>query len=261
MHLGHRRLLARAKSLGEGVGVSVIVGHKGLPLYTKAEREKLFASLGADYIVEFPFEEIRNLSPEDFLRILQEELSPKAYLCGADFRFGDGAKGDGELLKRSVSMPVFVEELLHIDGEKVGTGRIKALLTEGKIEQANTLLGGSFFLLGKVERGRQVGGELGFPTANIRYPKDKFSIKEGVYQTEVTVDGKKYKGITNFGARPTFDNGEVWTETHILEYRGDLYGKDLSVRFLSYMREVKRFESVEALKAQLREDKEYARTH
>ena len=115
--------------------------------------------------------------------------------------------------------------------------------------------------MGTVERDRQIGRTIGFPTANIVYPSGKFPLKIGVYQTLVAVDGKGYKAITNFGARPTFENGEVWTETHLLDFNGDLYGKTLSVSFVKYLREVKKFESVEALKEQLKKDKEYARTH
>lgn len=259
MHLGHRRLLARAKGLGKSVGVSVIVGNKGKPLYTETERERLFASLGVSVLVDFPFEEICKLSPEEFIEFIKKELAPSAYVCGEDFRFGYGAKGDGETLKERSAVPVFVEPLLYLNGEKVGTGKIKALLADGKIEEANTLLGEPFFLVGKVERGRQVGNEIGFPTANILYPTEKFPIKEGVYQTLAVVDGKEYKGITNFGARPTFGNDEVWTETHILDFSGDLYGKTLMLSFVRYLREVKKFESVEALQKQLTEDKENAR--
>ena len=261
MHLGHRQLLLRAKESGKAVGVSVILGNKGEPLYTARERKELFFELEADYFVELPFEEIRALSAQEFLSLLERELAPEAYICGEDFRFGYGASGDGETLKRYAPVPVSVEPLLYIGGEKVGSGKIKALLAEGKIKQANALLGRNFFLLGEVERDRQVGNEIGFPTANIRYPKEKFPLKIGVYQTLVAVDGKEYKAITNFGARPTFENGEVWTETHLLDFNGDLYGKTLSVSFVKYLREVKKFESVEALKEQLKKDKEYARTH
>ena len=261
MHLGHRKLLSCAKERGNTVGVSVIVGNKGEPLYTAAEREKLFSALGVDYFVELPFEEIRALSAQEFLSLLKDTLSPESYICGEDFRFGYGASGDGETLKACAFVPVSVEPLLYMGGEKVGSGRIKSLLSEGKIEQANALLGTNFFLLGKVERDRQVGNEIGFPTANIRYPKEKFPLKVGVYQTLVTVDGKEYKAITNFGARPTFLDGEVWTESHLIDFSGNLYGKTLCVSFVKYLREVKKFESVEDLKKQLAKDKEYARTH
>ena len=101
---------------------------------------------------------------------------------------------------------------------------------------------------------RGVGKTIGFPTANIRYPKDKFPIKKGVYQTCVCIDGKAYNGITNFGARPTFDDSTVVTETYLDGFSGDLYGKTLEVQFKRFLREIKKFDSVEELQRQLQTD-------
>ena len=139
-------------------------------------------------------------------------------------------------------------------GEKISSGKIKAFLGDGKVENANVLLGEEFFLCGKVEKDRQIGRTIGFPTANIPYPQDKFPLKTGVYETNVTVDNKTYKGITNYGARPTFDNERVVTETYLDGFSGDLYGKELTVHFVRFLRGVTKFESVDALKKQLEKD-------
>jgi riboflavin kinase/FMN adenylyltransferase len=141
-----------------------------------------------------------------------------------------------------------------MDGEKVSSSHIKTLLGLGRIEAANKRLAHGFFLLGEVYEDRKIGRTMGFPTANIRYPKGKYPLKKGVYETRVTVDGKTYKGITNYGARPTFDDSTVVTETHLDGFCGELYGKKLKIEFLRYIRDIQKFENVEKLKEQLQKD-------
>ena len=256
MHIGHCRLLQRAKTFGLPVGVMSIVGGKGESLFTSKERELWLSSLGGDFLFEFDFEAIRDLSAKEFLEMLESYFSPGAYVCGDDFRFGKGAEGDASFLKENVRVPVFVEELLKVGGEKVSASGIKSLLAKGDLKSANALLGKEFFLLGEVEQGRKIGRTIGFPTANIRYPSGKFPLKKGVYETRVSVFGKTYRGITNFGARPTFGDNEVWTETYLLGAEENLYGQTLCVQFVRFLREIQKFESADALKKQLTEDLE-----
>ena len=147
-----------------------------------------------------------------------------------------------------------MEKLITIDGEKISSTKIKAHLASGQAEKANELLGEEFFLLGTVVRDRGVGRTLGFPTANIAYPKEKYPIKQGVYETRVCVDGKDYQAITNYGNRPTFQSDAIVTETYLDGFSGELYGKELKIRFIRRLREIKKFQTVEALRAQLKED-------
>lgn len=254
LHVGHRQLLTRAKEFALPVGVMTIVGGKGLPLFTTEERETVFSSLGVDFAFELPFDEIKELSPQAFVGLLKENFNAQAFVCGDDFRFGKNAEGTPETLKTCGQVRVEVENLISVDGEKVSSKTVKTLLEIGDIKKANTLLGEQFFLIGEVEKDRQVGRTLGFPTANVRYPSGKFSIKKGVYAGEAELDGVLYKGIINYGARPTFQNGEVWTETYFDGFDGNLYGKRLKIRFAKFLREIEKFESVEALKAQLARD-------
>ena len=254
LHIGHRRLLARAKERALPVGVMTIVGGKGEPLFTTEEREEIFSRLGADFAFELPFEEIKELSPTDFVKLLLENFHVKAFVCGDDFRFGKNASGSPEILKAGGQVCVEVEKLISIDGEKVSSKTVKALLKSGNAEKANELLGEPFFLLGTVEKDRQVGRTIGFPTANIRYPINKFPLKNGVYEGVAEIDGKTYKGIVNYGARPTFNDGEVWTETYFDGFDGDLYGRRLKIGFVRYLRDVRKFANAEALKNQLKED-------
>ncbi len=255
LHAGHRQLLKKAKESGLSVGVMTIVGGKqGESLFTFPEREEIFLSAGADFVFELPFEEIKSLSPKEFLALLESEFSPRLFVCGEDFRFGAGAVGTPEILKTSTQVCVEVLPLLEIEEEKVSSTHIKDLLKDGQVETANKLLSHPYFLIGEVAEGRKIGRTMGFPTANIAYPKGKFPIKQGVYETRVQVDGAVYKGITNFGARPTFANDEVWTETYIDGFSDNLYGKELKVEFVRFMREIKRFAGMEDLQTQLTKD-------
>lgn len=255
LHIGHRRLLERAQASGLPVGLMTIVGGKqDNALFTVAEREKIFKDVGVDFVFELAFQEIKGLTSQAFVDLLMEEYSPKLFVCGEDFRFGAGASGTPEFLKSHTQVCVETLPLVEMDGVKVSSSHIKSLLSCGDIEGANARLGHSFFLTGKVVQDRQVGRTIGFPTANILYPDCKYPLKQGVYETETEVDGKTYKGITNFGSRPTFHNDVVTTETHLIDFHGDLYGRELSVHFIRYLRDVHKFDDVEKLQEQLKKD-------
>ena len=255
LHVGHKQLLARAKSFGLPVGVMSIFGGKsGESLFSQDERLDIFRRVDTDFAFALPFEKIKNLTATEFIEILQKEYAPKAFVCGEDFRFGYQAQGTPQTLKALGQVCVEVHEIVMQDGEKVGATMIKRLLLQGEIEKANVALGENFFLFGEVFKDREIGKTLGFPTANIRYPKEKFPLKQGVYQTRFWVDGKAYDGLTNYGARPTFDNEDVLTETYLDGFSGDLYGKKCKVEFIRFLRDVQKFDSVEGLKEQLNKD-------
>lgn len=261
LHIGHRRLLACAKNSGFPVGIMTIVGGKEDGLFTFSERESIFRENGVDFVFELPFCEIKDLSPDEFIRLLRQEFSPKLFVCGEDFRFGAKAVGTPETLKKVGQVCVEILPLVEMDGEKVSSRYIKTLIGAGETEKASALLGERFFVMGEVQKDRQVGRTIGFPTANIAYPQGKCPLKKGVYETRVAIDGRVYKGITNYGARPTFDDENVWTETYLDGFDGDLYGRTLKVEFVRYLREVRKFDGAEDLKAQLINDIRTVREH
>lgn len=262
LHLGHRYLLSRAKRSGLPVGIMTIFdGKHTQSLFTEAERRDIFARNGADFVFELPFSEIKALSPEEFLNILQEKFPIKRFICGEDFRFGAQAAGTPAYIREWGQVCVESYPLVTVDGEKVSSTAIKKALSLGETERAKFLLEEDFFLLGEVVKDRQVGRTIGFPTANIFYPKEKFPLKVGVYETETEVDGKTYRGITNYGARPTFDNETVLTETYLDGFEGDLYGKTLKVGFKRFLRDIQKFERVELLQKQLETDIGRVRNH
>ena len=255
LHVGHKKLLARAQAHGLPIGIMTIFGERrGAPLFTRAERREIFRLAGFSFVCETEFSQIKDVSATEFACLLQNEYNVKAFICGDDFRFGQGAKGTPETLQSVTGAEVFVEEILTLDGEKISSTSVKCELDSGNVTRAQTLLGERFFLLGKVEQDRKVGRTLGFPTANIAYPQAKYALKTGVYETRVEFGGVTYKGITNYGARPTFNDGQVWTETYLDGFSGDLYEKPLRVEFVRYLRDVRRFDGAEELKAQLAED-------
>ena len=262
LHLGHRFLLSRAKRTGLPVGIMTIFGGKdGQSLFTEKERRNLFFESGVDFCLELSFSEIKDLTPNEFLGLLQERFDVKLFVCGEDFRFGAGAVGTPAFLKEQGQVCVESYPLLILDGEKVSSSTIKNALSVGEIERANSLLEIPFFLLGEVVKDRQIGRTIGFPTANVFYPKEKFPLKIGVYETETEVDGVTYRGITNYGARPTFQDNTILTETYLEGFQGNLYGKTIKISFKRFLRNVKKFENVEALKTQLEEDIGRVRNH
>lgn len=254
LHVGHRRLLSRAKQSGLPIGITTIIGAKEGNLFTLPERERVFAQAGADFVFELSFDEIKDISAQDFLDKLVREFAPKLFLCGEDFRFGAGALGEPKQIEQYTGIPTQIHSLVEWEGEKVSSRTIKSLLSAAQTERATALLGEEFFLIGEVFSDRKVGRTIGFPTANVAYPQEKFPLKKGVYETRVLAKGKWYKAITNYGARPTFENERVVTESYLDGFTGDLYGEEIQIRFTRYLREVQKFESVSALKNQLAED-------
>ncbi len=262
LHAGHKTLVQRAKTYRLPMGIMTILGGKnGDEIFTIEERLNIFQRVGVDFVLPMPFAEIKDIAPETFAQTLEKTCNPKAFVCGDDFRFGKRAQGNGETLKSATQVSVEVLELLKKNGEKISATTIKNHLAEGKIEQANELLGENFFLIGEVVKDRQVGKKIGFPTANVSYPQGKFPLKKGVYETRATIEGKTYKGITNFGARPTFANEDVRIETHFLHFDGNLYGSKIKIEFVRFLRDIAKFERVEDLQAQLQKDKTEVDAH
>ena len=255
LHVGHKKLLARAQAYGLPVGITTIVGCKrGSGLFTLEERRRIWEKAGFGFVCEMQFSQIKDMAWEDFARLLATTYNVKAFVCGEDFRFGKGAEGTPEKLQTATGINVNVEDILTWEGNKISTSTIKQYLVDGNLQKANQLLGDTFFVQGKVVKDRKVGRTLGFPTANMAYPQDKFALKKGVYETVVTYREKTYKGITNYGARPTFDNGQVCIETYLDGFDGNLYGETLQIQFVRFLRDVQAFDCVEALKRQLSED-------
>lgn len=265
-HLGHQSLLSavlREKEKGLAscvISFSTAVDMERNAIYTKEEQRKLCESLGIDILVEYPLDEtIREMSAEQFVaEILCDRLQARVVVTGEDFRFGKGRSGDVALLRaledtygyRTIAVPKVEDSEIRISS----TG-IRKLLAEGNISEANRMLGRPYAVFGEVLHGKKLGRTLGFPTMNLIPSVEKLLPAYGVYVTKTMVDGQWFDGITNIGLRPTVDSDkQVSVETHLFDYDKDLYGKQVEVRFLNFLRPEKKFPDVESLKAAMRED-------
>ncbi len=270
VHLGHQRVIEKARKLADKMSATLTVftflgsvkdilnGKKESSVYLPAEREKIIKDLGADEIYFAPTsKEFLSLDRKVFLDDLNKKFNIVGYVSGIDYTFGAFGRGNAEFLteyaKTHNQMHVIVDTL-EVDGKKVSTTLIKELLQNGDIEKANALLGRNYSICGTVVKDRQVGKTLGFPTANILIDSQKFAIKNGVYSGIVKVYDKAYKSIINYGARPTFDLDKKLVEAHLIGFDGDLYGKQIEVEFLRFMREIQKFSSAQKLIEQLNFD-------
>ena len=266
VHVGHAELLKKAKLQAKinGLDLGVMMfgnGKGGRQVYTFEERLAFLSGYNAKFVLKIDYnDEFKKTTPAEFLNILEEKINIKGYMSGKDFRFGAGAKGKSSTLKKYAEdednavwyMPV---KDVMIDGEKVSTTLIKQYLEEGKIQKANELLGREYFLSGEVCEGHGRGASvLGFPTANIVYPANKVLVAPGVYGVEAEIDGTVYKGVANCGPRPTFGEDAIVLEAYFEGLNENLYGKTLTVKFLNYIRGIKKFENADELKAQIASD-------
>ncbi|MCD7822582.1 MAG: riboflavin biosynthesis protein RibF [Oscillospiraceae bacterium] len=235
-------------------------GHRSFVL-TDDEKAKKLLEYGADRVYFADFASVRDTSPEDFVRkTLRDEFNADIVLCGENFRFGKEASGDSRLLESlsgSFGMKSEIVKLLSCDGETVSTTRIRALIENGEMAEADKLLGYKYFFEGLVTHGMSMGREMGIRTVNIPLTPKKVVPRFGVYSSDVTVlsTGEKYKGISNVGVKPTVSaSGEIGLETHILGDVGDLYGKEIKVELKKFYRDEKRFSSVGELTATINKD-------
>lgn len=263
VHSGHAELLKKArlqaKINGLDLGVMTFAdGKGGEQVLTFDERLAVFESYNAKFVLKIDFnDEFRKTAPLDFLAVLEDKLNVKAYMSGKDFRFGAGAKGKSSTLKNYAEdedngvwyMPL---KDVCIDGEKISTSRIKELLKIGDIPAANALLGREYFISGTVEKGAGRGrAEIGFPTLNLAYPDGKVKVKQGVYSVVCDTPQGEFKGIVNYGPRPTFDETEPVAEVYLAGFDGDLYGQSVTVKFVNYLRDIRKFDSASELSSQL----------
>lgn len=261
-HRGHRLLLDRIleppKLYATVFTFDGILN--GKQIYLEEEKRSLLERLGVEREVLFPFsEKTRSMTPETFIReMLVERMDAKLICVGEDFHFGKDRRGDVDMLSKYA--PQYGYELcvfpkIKEDGEVISSTRIRGELAQGRIEKANRLLGDPYFVRGEVVHGNALGRTIGMPTANLLPGKQKLLPAYGVYATRVEADGKVYGGVTNVGVKPTIGADRANVETTLLHFDGDLYGKQITVYFLEFLRPEQRFDSLEELKAQMSRDK------
>lgn len=278
VHRGHqaiiRQLVTGAHASGAKAVVVTFSPHpavvlRGLQgpffLTDHQERADLLAGLGVDVLVTLTFD--RSLSARsaaDFMGDLCSHLGLKRLLVGYDFALGRGREGNVFRLKQlGEEMGYKVEVISPVEsgGEVVSSSRIRALLTAGKVEAAAEMLGRPYGLNGMVVHGEGRGHGLGIPTANLLVSPDRISPGVGVYATMARVRGRAIQSVTNIGVRPTFEGGSSTAriETHLLDFRQDLYGQTIRLEFIQFLRNEQRFASIDALLEQIHLDIQHAR--
>ena len=225
-------------------------------IYSIHEKIDAFADLGLDYAIIADFDEVKSLSPEEFVQcVLTNDCKCIHAVCGENFRFGSRAMGDAKMLSELMNGNTSIISLLSIDGCVVSSTYIRELLSQGEIERANLLLGDNYSICEKVVHGKALGRKLGIPTVNQNVTNKKIILKNGIYSTICTLDGNKYFGVTNVGTRPTVENTDHKNvETYLIAFEGECYDKEIKIEFLSRVRDEMKFESVEALTNQIKKD-------
>ena len=268
VHLGHQKVIKKAVELAKSNGTkSAVITFKDHPccffygvcpkyILTRKERQEKIAELGVDYLYEFDFAKIANLSAQEYLKdIIIKNFSPIGISTGFNHHFGAGKTGSPEFLEKMSHVYNYIynkTEAEKLNGETISSTKIRQLLSNGQIETANKMLGYKFQLEGKVITGQQLGRKIGFRTANVLYPNELIDLPFGAYATIITYQNKTYKGVTNFGIRPTVSTTEQCTvETHILNFDKDIYNENIKIEFIKMLRAEKKFNSIEELKKQI----------
>jgi len=271
VHLGHKYLISQlmehAKQQDLLSGVVTFRQHplEVLPLQTKlpyltnlAEKINLLKSEGVDAVITLSFtSELARLSASQFVGLLKKYLRMCGLIIGPDFTLGRGREGNADTLGtlgQDMNFSVTVISPVKVDDEVVSSTAIRNALADGDMKRVVSLIGRSFSLQGRVTTGAGRGSELGFPTTNLEIDPKQALPAEGVYVTWAYVDGKAYQSVTNIGRRPTFGGNGGTVETYIVNYHGDLYGRELKIDIVERLRGEKRFDTVEELKKQIAED-------
>ena len=278
VHLGHQAVISTsAKHAGETGGTAVVVTFDPHPLKVlrpnnaphllTATQHKiaLIRDLGVEHLLVLHFDRgFAATSPEDFVQQLVENSKPLREICvGHEWSFGRGRTGNLALLKelgQRDRFNVIGVEAVTLNGEVVSSTAIRKAVEEGNLVKGTQMLGREYTILGTVIRGEQLGRKLGFPTANLSAHSEQFP-PNGVYIVEARLAGSLYRGVANLGFRPTVADGkpERLLELHLFDLDREIYGEEMEVRFLRYLRPEQKFADLEALKAQIALDVRQAR--
>ncbi|MGC1456886.1 MAG: bifunctional riboflavin kinase/FAD synthetase [Steroidobacteraceae bacterium] len=278
LHLGHQALLERLREHARRLGVpTLMVTFEPMPrefltpenpparLTSFRERWRCLEHLRLDRLCVLRFgTATRSLTADQFAALLAERLQPSVVVVGHDFRFGKGGGGTAEMLQAASERLGFTVDIVApvtLSGERLSSSAIREALAAGDLAGAERLLGRPYTMTGRVVRGEQLGRKLGYPTANLRFPHRRLPVA-GIFAVRVRVHGAAdtgLRGVASIGTRPTVGGTEPWLEVHIFDFDGDLYGREIAVQCVQYLRPELKFESVEAMVAQIDKDSVQAR--
>ncbi len=271
LHRAHQAVIGRTVAdRSQGLIPSVFTFHtdcaglKGAPMLTTNEqRLSSIETMGVEQVFFPTLEEVKNLTPEEFVeQILVGVCNAKRVYCGFNFHFGKGGSGTAQQLRSlCISYGIVVEIIpqILVDGETVSSTRIRRLIGQGEMEEAEALLGHPFGYTLEVCHGRKLGRTIGVPTMNQHLPEGLVQPKFGVYASLISLEKRNYYGVTNVGVKPTVGSDCVVSETWIPCFHGDLYGKMVDVYLLKFLRPERKFPGLEALREQILQDQEQAK--
>ena len=276
VHLGHQALLGACVSLAGSLGAeaaAITFDRHPRALFTQdppplistaASRRLLLNRYGITYVKQYPvIPEVMGMPWEEFLEGLMEE-GAAGFVCGDDFRFGRRNEGNvAGLVKfcEDRGLPCAIVPEQTVDGKRISSTYLRSQIECGDMETAKRFLGHPHIVSGVVVPGKQLGRTLGIPTANIRLEEGLVVPKFGVYACRVNIDGKSYSAVTNVGTRPTVSGSHITVEPWILDFSGDLYGKTITLEFHKFLRPERKFDSLEALQAAIRENARQTREY
>lgn len=270
LHRGHQQLIRRIcnkKEAGlESVVVTIWPDPSAKALLTKSEKKARLCQMGVQWWMDCPFlPQISHMEPEEFIReVLVKRLRAKYIVVGRDFRFGYQRKGSWETLKAmqdELGYELEVVEKERHRGREISSTFVKEALEAGDMELVTELLGYGYTIRGEVLHGRHIGHTLGMPTTNLIPSVGKLLPPNGVYATVTQLEEQKWPGITNIGYKPTIGEYFRGVETYLFDFDGDLYGKNISVSLYAFERPEQKFDSMEALKAQMHKDIDFGRKY
>jgi len=275
VHLGHRFLINQVKEVAAKDGLcSALITFPVHPrqviqttyrpqlLSSPTEKIDLLGTTQVDYCILLPFtQELSLLSAREFMRLLRDKFNIHTLVIGYDHRFGHNrSESFDDYCRYGEELNIYiVRARAYTDGEdKISSSVIRQLLKEGKVSQAEKFLGYNYYLDGTVVDGYKVGRKIGFPTANLQVNcSDKLIPSEGVYAVYVYVEDKKWAGMLNIGHRPTINNGKnLSIEVNILNFSEDIYHKEMRIEFVKYLRPEEKYDTIDALIAQMHKDRE-----
>jgi len=265
LHTGHLQVINQAKEsrykpyvlLFDVHPLSVITGTAPCSLISDKMRDDIIESLGVN-IIKASFAEIADMPYDEFFKkYLVEKYHAGSLSCGENYTFGAGGKGNVEKLKAlcgEYGVELNIAPTQTCNGETVSSTRIRSLLESGDIKTANAMLGREFSYRSAVVDGDKRGRTLGFPTANQFFPDNFVKLKFGVYASKAVVDGEIFPSVTNIGIRPTVSTQRYRSETYIINFQGNIYGKELEVRLTDFLRPEIKFGSLSELSRAIERD-------
>ncbi|HTC52439.1 MAG TPA: bifunctional riboflavin kinase/FAD synthetase [Steroidobacteraceae bacterium] len=277
LHLGHQALLKRLREHAGRLAVPTLMvtfepmprefltpDHPPARLTSLRERWRCLEHMQLDGVCVLRFgTATRSLSADQFAQLLAERLRPSIVVVGHDFRFGKGGGGTAQMLQAAGQRLGFAVDIMApvtLGGERLSSSAIREALAAGDLRRAERLLGRPYTMIGRVVRGEQLGRKLGFPTANLRFAHRRLPLA-GIFAVRVRIQGADtaLRGVASIGTRPTVGGTEPLLEVHIFDFAGDLYGREIAVECVQYLRPEVKFESLEAMVAQIHVDAAQAR--